>query len=90
MAWLLTDDKRYADCAKDILLKNAKASSWADKEMMMRNPPWQAELNTAHKIFAVANAYDAIYGTLSPRAQGDCRRVLPPCDKTACRRLDTS
>ncbi|ROS97388.1 hypothetical protein EEL40_06825 [Muribaculaceae bacterium Isolate-083 (Janvier)] len=39
MAWLLTDDKRYADCAKDILQKNAKASRWADKEMMMRNPP---------------------------------------------------
>ena len=51
--------------------------------MMMRNPPWQAELNTAHKIFAVANAYDAIYGTLSPQerkeiADGYYRLAIKP------------
>lgn len=83
MAYLLSDDKRYAEKAKEILLKNAYAKTWSDKEMMMRNPPWQSELQMAHKMFAVSNAYDAIYNTLTPSerkeiAEGYYRLAIKP------------
>lgn len=83
MAYMLTGDKKYADKAREVLLKESQAKSWADPEMMMRKPAWQSELNTAHKLFAVANAYDAIYETLSAKdrktiAEGFYRLAVKP------------
>lgn len=83
MAYMLTNDNRYAQKVKEVLLKGIKAESWADSEMMMRNPPWQSELNMAHKIFAIANAYDAVYNILTPQerkkiAEGYYRLAVKP------------
>lgn len=82
-AYMLTGDKRYADRAREILLNGIKATTWADKEMMMRNPPWNSELQMAHKLFAVSCAYDAIFDTLTPTdrrsiAQGYYRLAIKP------------
>lgn len=65
LAYQLTGDKRYADKLREMLLQVAQTESWADKEMMQRDPAWRSELQMAHKAFQLAVAYDAIYDTLS-------------------------
>lgn len=66
LAYLMTGDRKYADALKKSLLATAEVKSWADKEMMSRNPSWRSELQMAHRAFQLALAYDAIYETLSP------------------------
>lgn len=38
LAYLMTDNKEYADVIKEILLKAVEAESWGDVEMMARIP----------------------------------------------------
>lgn len=66
LAYQMTGDKRYADKLCTMLLDVAKIPSWADDEMMMREPAWRSELQMAHKSFQLAVAYDAIYNDLTP------------------------
>ena len=66
LAYQMTDDKRYGDKLRTMLLDIAKTPSWADAEMMMRNPSWRSELQMAHKSFQIAVAYDAVYNMLTP------------------------
>lgn len=66
LAYQMTGDKRYADKLRTMLLDIAKIPSWADAEMIMRNPAWRSELQMAHKSFQIAVAYDAIYNVLTP------------------------
>ena len=40
LAYLMTDNKEYADAIKEILLKAVEAESWGDVEMMARIPAW--------------------------------------------------
>lgn len=65
LAYLMTGEQKYAEKTKEILLNAVKADSWADAEMMLREPAWNSELQIAHKSFACAVSYDAIYNTLS-------------------------
>lgn len=65
LAYQLTGDKKYSDKLRTMLLDVAKIDSWADSEMMQRNPAWRSELQMAHKSFQLALAYDAIYNDLS-------------------------
>lgn len=65
LAYQMTGDKRYSDKLRNMLLEISKIPSWADAEMMQRNPAWRSELQMAHKSFQIAVAYDAIYDTLS-------------------------
>lgn len=83
LAWRMTGDTRYADKAREIMLDAAKASSWGDSEMLARTPAWRSELQTAHKSFQVAVAYDAVYDRLSASdrktiAEGMYRLALEP------------
>lgn len=66
LAYQLTGDKRYSDKLKSMLLSIAKTKSWANSEMMMRNPAWRSELQMAHRSYQMAVAYDAIYNDLTP------------------------
>ena len=66
LAWQMTGDRRYADKLKEVLMRTADTRSWANSEMMARNPAWRSELQMAHRSFQVAVAYDAIYDTLTP------------------------
>ncbi len=66
LAYQMTGDKRYGEKLRMMLLDIAKISSWADAEMMMRNPAWRSELQMAHKSFQIAVAYDAVYNMLTP------------------------
>lgn len=65
LVYLMTGEAKYADKVKSILLNTVKAKTWGDTEMLKRNPAWNSELQMAHKSFACAVAYDAIYNTLS-------------------------
>ena len=65
LAWQWTGDKKYADKLRTMLLKVADTPSWANAEMMARDPQWRSELQMAHRAFQIAVAYDAIYDTLS-------------------------
>ena len=65
LAFSITGDKKYSDHIKDVLIDATKAQSWANSEMMLRNPAWHTELQMAHRSFACGLAYDVIYNTLS-------------------------
>ncbi len=67
LAYQMTGEKRYGEKLRTMLLDIAKIPSWADSEMMMRNPAWRSELQMAHKSFQIAVAYDAIYNMLTPK-----------------------
>ena len=43
LAYLMTDNKEYADVIKEILLKAVEAESWGDVEMMARIPAWRSD-----------------------------------------------
>jgi hypothetical protein len=65
LAYQMTNDKKYSEKLRQMLLDVAKVKSWSDSEMMMRTPAWRSELQMAHKSYQVAVAYDAIYNELS-------------------------
>lgn len=65
VAYRMTEDARYADKLRDILLNAIKAKNWGNSEMQMRTPAWNSELNLAHKSFQLALAYDAVRDRLS-------------------------
>ena len=65
LAYLMTDNKEYADAIKEILLKAVEAESWGDVEMMARIPAWRSQLGMAHKSFLSAVGYDAAYNVMS-------------------------
>lgn len=67
LAYQMTGDKRYAEKLRTMLLDVAKIPSWADAEMMQREPAWRSELQMAHRAFQIAVAYDAVYDTLSAK-----------------------
>ncbi len=65
LAYQLTGDRKYCDKLRGLLLQISEIPSWADSEMMLRQPAWRSELQMAHKAFQIAVAYDAIYNDLS-------------------------
>lgn len=66
LAYLMTDDKKYAEKVRDILLKNVRESVWySNAEMLARRPAWNSDLQLAHKCFISALSFDAIYNMLS-------------------------
>ena len=64
LAYLMTDDRRYADRLKSILQSVTQARTWGSEEMLSRKPVWRADLGLSHKCLMAALAYDAIYETL--------------------------
>ncbi|MDE6541410.1 MAG: heparinase II/III-family protein [Muribaculaceae bacterium] len=65
LAYQWTGDKKYSEKLRSMLLKIADTPSWANAEMMARDPQWRSELQMAHRSFQIALAYDAIYNDLS-------------------------
>ena len=65
LAYLMTDNKEYADVIKEILSKAVEAESWGDTEMLARIPVWRSHLGMAHKSFLSAIGYDAAYNIMS-------------------------
>lgn len=67
LAYQMTGDRIYADKLRSMLLDIAGIDSWANAEMMARNPQWRSELQMAHRSFQIALAYDAVYNELSAK-----------------------
>lgn len=65
LAYQMTGDTKYADKLKQMLLSTSEVKSWANAEMMQREPAWRSELQMAHRSFQLALAYDAVYDRLS-------------------------
>lgn len=76
LAWQWTGDRKYADALRSMLLKVAATPSWANAEMMARDPQWRSELQMAHRSFQCALAYDAIYNYLSAADRDTIARGL--------------
>lgn len=84
LTYLMTNDKKYADKIKEILLNIIQTKTWGSEEMLARIPVWTADLGLAYKAYLSAIAYDAIYSELSTSerkeiAQGLKRLALVPC-----------
>jgi hypothetical protein len=66
LAYLMSNEKKYAEKAKEILLNSVRGKQWSSTdEMMLRKPAWRADLGLSHKCRISAIAYDGIYNTLS-------------------------
>lgn len=65
LAYLMTDDKAYAEKIKQILKGMASEHTWGSEEMLARTPVWTADLGLSHRAYLAAVAYDAVYGELS-------------------------
>ncbi|KAI9452854.1 hypothetical protein F5148DRAFT_1289421 [Russula earlei] len=65
IAWLVTNDTKYANKIKDLLINLCSKPTWANEEMLQRDPQWLSDLETARDCFDVAIGYDAIYDQLS-------------------------
>ena len=76
LAYLMTDDRRYADRLKSILQSVTQARTWGSEEMLSRKPVWRADLGLSHKCLMAALAYDAIYETLSSRERKELAEDL--------------
>lgn len=76
LAYLMTDNNKYSDAVKRVLMNAIKAKSWATSEMLARKPTWNADLNVAHRCFATAVGYDAIYNTLTSEERDTISRGL--------------
>lgn len=62
-AYVMTNDRKYADLARDLLNELVNKSEWDG--MDDRTPRWNSGLNTSHTNWIVSIVYDAIYNTLS-------------------------
>ena len=76
LAYLMTDDRRYADRLKSILQSVTQVRTWGSEEMLSRKPVWRADLGLSHKCLMAALAYDAIYETLSSRERKELAEDL--------------
>ena len=65
LAYLVTENKKYAEKVKSTLERTLSRSTWDGGGNLRRDPPWNAGLGTAHTNFMVAIGYDAIYNSLN-------------------------
>lgn len=84
LAYLMTGDKLYVECVKDILKAVIMAETLGSEEMLVRKPVWRADLGLAHKAYLTAIAFDAAYNDMTADerqqiAQGLKRLALEPC-----------
>lgn len=78
-AFVITEEEKYAEKARDIMLHLAGFSRWTGIPFGDPNcfyPAWQAALETAGMCKGVATAYDWIYGFLSEDERAAVRAAL--------------
>lgn len=51
LSYLMTDEKKYADKIKEILLDVIEDETWGNKEMMARTPAWNATSEWRIRLF---------------------------------------
>lgn len=65
LAYQMTGEKRFAEKAREVLLRECRKSSWTDPQMLRRRPPWHSALDTARSCYNVAVGFDCIHDFLS-------------------------
>ena len=65
LAYRMTDQKKYAEALKRILLDYTNKTTWEGQQLLNRTPPWKAGLGVSHTSFDLAIAYDCIYKYLN-------------------------
>ena len=65
LVYRMTGEEHYAERIKEMLLREVERVTWEGRELLQRNPPWNAGLNTAHKTFDMTLGFDCIYDYLS-------------------------
>lgn len=77
LTYLMTNERKYAEKVKEILLQTVRTSNWSkNEEMLARIPQWKSELQMAHKSIIAANSYDAIYNTLNTNEKSEIAQGL--------------
>lgn len=66
LVYRMTNDPRFGERIKEILLQEIQRTTWEGRELLQRNPPWKGGLGTAHACFYVAIGFDCAYEYLSP------------------------
>lgn len=61
LTYLMTGEKPYVECIKEILHEVIQARTFGSEEMLARKPAWRADLGLAHKAYLTAIAYDAAW-----------------------------
>ncbi len=74
LAYRMTGERKYAEQAKQLLIGLSSQKAWDG--MDDRTPRWNSGLGTAHKNFAAAVTFDAIYDTLSEKERKDIARRI--------------
>ena len=84
LAFRVTDERRYADKARALLLERADRQDWlTDMPLARRDPPWKSDLGMGYAATSSGIAYDAIRAMLSPAdrkriSQGIIRGAIEP------------
>ncbi len=66
LAYLITNEKKYGEKVRDILLSSVRGRPWVSTdEMMLRKPAWRADLGLSHKCHISSLAYDGVYNLLT-------------------------
>ena len=77
LSYRITDDRRFAEGARQLLLKRAAQPDWlTDLPVAQRDPPWHSDLGMGFSAESFGIAYDAIRDTLSPADRATLVRGL--------------
>lgn len=79
LAWLLTEDAKYADAGRDHLLTLAGYERWVGASFLDAerfNPIWHAALETAMTVYGMAIGYDWLHDALSEADRAVIRAAM--------------
>lgn len=65
LVYRMTDDEKYAQRIKEILLREIQSETWEEAILLQRTPAWNAGLRTAHGTFNCSLGFDCIYDYLT-------------------------
>lgn len=79
MAWLLTEDPRYAEAGRDLMLAIAGYERWVGAAFLDSgkfDPIWHASLETAMTTYGMAVGYDWLHGYLGDDDRAMIRNAI--------------
>lgn len=65
LVYRMTNESRFAEFLKKILLNTIAKKSWEGQELLNRTPAWRGGLGTAHTSYYMAIGFDCVYNYLS-------------------------
>lgn len=71
VTYRVTEDEKYAEKIKETLFRLIQKSTWEDRGLLNRTPPWSAGLNTAKATFNTSFGFDCIYDYLTNKERAE-------------------